>query len=193
MATNKSSSMESLDGIGTPLTSPSETRSPVHTESAKSASEKLVVFQSDPSLPALLSGASSVSADMESELTGRPGRLGRQPSRPEESSEAVTPPALLKEPSVSPIFNHTPAMESDSLRLHLEHDRAQSDVDMDSSTPHLDEDDESDDGIFLMAKPKKKKKKSSPTTAASRTRPFGNKRRDTGASTASNETAKKVL
>lgn len=191
MTTNKSSSMESLDGIGTPLTSPSETRSPVHAESAKSTSEKLVVFQSDPSLPALLSGASSVSADMEPELMGRPGRLGRQPSRPEESSEAVTPPALLTEPAVSPIFNHTPAMESDSLRLHLEHVRAQSDVDMDSSTPRLDEDDESDDGIFLMAKPKKKK--SSPTTAASRTRPIGNKRRDTGASTASNETAKKVL
>ncbi|KAG5978474.1 hypothetical protein E4U55_006172 [Claviceps digitariae] len=186
---NKSSSMGSLDGIGTCWASPSDTTRPIHVDSAEYPSEQIHVFRSDPSLPALLSGASSVSADMEAELLSRPGRVRRQLSHPEGFSEAVTPPTLLKEPAVSPIFKHTPAMESGSLQLHLEHHQSgQCEEDIDSSTPHVEEDDDNDDGIFLMAT---SKKKSLPTNAAG-TRPFMNKRRDTGASTASDETAKRV-
>lgn len=191
MNTTKSSSMESMDGIGTPLTSPSETTSPVNTDPPKTASEQMLVFQSDPSLPALLSGASSVSADMEAELLARAGGNG-QTSRYEGSSEAVTPPALVKESAngfpMTPMFEHAQTMGSGSLQLHLEHDTSHTPEDMDSPTPHAEEDDDSDDGIFLMAK---SKKKASPTSA-SNSRPFEAKRRDTGASTASNETAKKV-
>ncbi|KAG6020730.1 hypothetical protein E4U41_002751 [Claviceps citrina] len=192
MTTNKSSSMESMDGVGTPSsTNPGNgaTR-PIRIDSAKSTSEQLPLFRSDPSLPALLSGASSVSADMEAELLSRPGCVRRSLSRHQGSSEAVTPPALVNEPAVSPIFKHPPAMEGDSLQLRLEHDDGgQSDEDVDtSSTPHVDQDGDSDDGIFLMTKSKKK----SPPSMATGARPFENKRRDTGASTASNETAKKV-
>ncbi|KAK2589709.1 hypothetical protein QQS21_012611 [Conoideocrella luteorostrata] len=188
ITTTQSSSMESMDGMGTPLTSPSDTTSPANAESAKITSDPLLVFQSDPSLPALLSGASSVSADMEAELLGRPGVVPGQSSRHEGSSEAVTPPAFEKEPAISPMFEHPPTMESDSLRLHLEHDRAHASEDVNSSTSHVDEDDDSDEGIFLIAK---SKKKTSPTSA-SHSRPYETKRRDTSASTASNETAKKV-
>lgn len=191
MNTTKSSSMESMDGMGTPLTSPSETTSPVNVDPPKTASERMLVFQSDPSLPALLSGASSVSADMEAELLARAGGNG-QTSRYEGSSEAVTPPALVKESAngfpMTPMFEHAQSMGSGSLQLHLEHDTSHTPEDMDSPTPHAEEDDDSDDGIFLMAK---SKKKASPTSA-SQSRPFEAKRRDTGASTASNETAKKV-
>ncbi|OAQ69748.1 serine/threonine-protein kinase ssp1 [Pochonia chlamydosporia 170] len=193
MTTTKSSSMESMDGLGTPLTSPSETTSPVHAEPPKTASAQMLVFQSDPSLPALLSGASSVSADMEAELLARAGASG-QVSRHEGSSEAITPPALVKEPAngfpMTPMFEHSQSMGSDSLRLQLDDDsKTHSPEDMDSPTPHVDEDEDSDDGIFLMAK---SKKKASPTSASQSPRPFEARRRDTGASTASNETAKKV-
>ncbi|KHN95506.1 Calcium/calmodulin-dependent/calcium-dependent protein kinase [Metarhizium album ARSEF 1941] len=191
--TTKSSSLESMDGMGTPLTSPSETTSPLLMERPKTVSGQLLVFQSDPSLPALLSGASSVSADMEAELLARSG-VGGPTSRYEGSSEAITPPALVKEPTngfpMTPMFEHTQSLAGDSsLHLQLGHDRSDTPEDLDSPTPRVDEDDDSDDGIFLMAK---SKKKASPTSASHPPRPFEAKRRDTGASTASDETAKKV-
>lgn len=185
--TVKSSSMESIDAMGTPLTTPSENLSPVNVEPAKTNAERLPTYQSDPSLPALLSGASSVSADMESELLSRSGNPPGQGPRHGNSSEAVTPPAFATETALDKVFGHRRSIENDSPRLHLEHDHDPSSEELDSPTP-LVEDEDSDDGIFLMAT---SKKKASPTTAAL-SRPFETKRRDTGASTASDETAKKV-
>ncbi|TWU73862.1 hypothetical protein ED733_000842 [Metarhizium rileyi] len=193
LTTTKSSSLESMYGIGTPLTSPSEMTSPLHVALSKTIPEQLLIFQSDPSLPALLSGASSVSADMEAELLARTGTGGDQPLWFEGSSEAITPPALVKEPAngfpMASLFGHSQNLGGGSLHLQLEQDRAHKPEDMDSTTPRIDEDDDSDDGIFLMAK---SKKKASPTSASHSPRPFEARRRDTGASTASNETAKKV-
>ncbi|KAG5997192.1 hypothetical protein E4U43_002702 [Claviceps pusilla] len=191
---NKLSSISSIDDMGTSWgPSPRDTSRPFRSGSAEEPTEpsgQILVFRSDPSLPALLSGASSVSADMEAELLSRPGRVRRQLSCQEGFSEAVTPPALVKEPAVSPIFKHTPAMESGSLQLHLDHQSGQcDDDDVDSSSPRVEEDDDNDDGIFLIAK---SKKKSISTIATPGTRPFANRRRDTGASTASDETAKRV-
>jgi serine/threonine protein kinase len=81
LITAQSSSTESMEGLGTPLTSPSEVTSPVSAyPPGKNASDRILTFQSDPSLPALLSGASSISADMEAELLGQPGFLGPQTS-----------------------------------------------------------------------------------------------------------------
>jgi len=131
---------------------------------------------------------------MEAELLANAGGNGQTP-RHDGSSEAVTPPALVKEPGngfpINPMFGHSQSMGADSMQLQLEHDRAHTpdDPDMDSPTPRVEEDEDSDDGIFLMTK---SKKKASPTTASHSPRPFEAKRRDTGASTASNETAKKV-
>ncbi|KAG6010945.1 hypothetical protein E4U21_002615 [Claviceps maximensis] len=181
---NKSSSVGSIDG-------PSDPSRSVDIGSTEDPSEQTLIFHSDPSLPALLSGASSVSADLEVELISRPGCVQRQLSHAKGFSEAVTPPTLVKEPDVSSIFKHTPAMESDSLQLRLEHhgDGSQCDDDMDSSsTPLVEDDDDNDDGLFLVAKSKNK----SLSTVAPGTRPLTNKRRDTGASTGSDETARKV-
>lgn len=65
---------------------------------ANISSDRILAFQSDPSLPALLSGASSVSADMEAELLGRPGVVSANPNLLE-TTDSLTPPAIGKEPA----------------------------------------------------------------------------------------------
>ncbi|XP_044723795.1 kinase [Hirsutella rhossiliensis] len=179
ITTIKSSSVESMEAIGTPLTSPSETTSP-----------------SDPSLPALLSGASSVSADIEGELLGKPGIVKGQSPRLE-AEDSMTRPAPAKEPSTSlgldHVFENAPAMESGPLALHIVPAGPGSPGTVgssDRSPAHDDDDDDgSDDGILLMAKPRRR---TSLMLRASPVRPVEAKRRDTGASTASNETAKRI-
>ena len=195
MTTTKSCSLESIEGIGTPLTSPSETTSPVATDCPpKSRSQIMLNFQSDPSLPALLSGASSISADIEGELLCRPGVVNQSPRL--ESSDSMTPPALAKDAvgcfSMEHVFQNAPAMESGPLAVHLQPPVPLRPGPAEPETPPADDedDDASDDGILLMAK---SRKRTSLLAKASPTRPpFEAKRRDTGASTASNETAKKV-
>lgn len=195
MTTTKSCSLESMEGIGTPLTSPSETTSPVATDGPpKNRSQNMLIFQSDPSLPALLSGASSISADIEGELLCRPGVVKQSPRL--ESSDSMTPAALAKGAagsfSMDHVFGNAPAMESGPLALHLQPPGPPSPGPAESETRHADDDDDdaSDDGIMLMVK---SRKRTSLLAKASPTRPpFEAKRRDTGASTASNETAKKV-
>jgi hypothetical protein len=99
MMTAKSTSLTSLGGLDTPLTSPSELTSPtsaVDVNSAKTNPQQMLAFQSDPSLPALLSGASSVSNDMESELLGQPGVVGTRTALLE-TTDSLTPPAPAKD------------------------------------------------------------------------------------------------
>jgi serine/threonine protein kinase len=196
MTTVKSSSMESMDGIGTPLTSPSEVTSPISPHPpAKIAAARASTFQSDPSLPALLSGASSVSADMEAELLARPGIVSNRPSLLE-TTDSLTPPADAKEPSdgfpLGQVFGNPPAMESGPLTLHLEPPPPENSEERftrrrSSSNDADDDDDGSDDGILLMAKPKRK---SIATASPARPGPFEARRRDTNISTTSVETAK---
>ncbi|PHH87526.1 hypothetical protein CDD83_8745 [Cordyceps sp. RAO-2017] len=197
LTTVKSSSVESMEAIGTPLTSPSETTSPVARETpAKMTSQSMLMFQSDPSLPALLSGASSVSADIEGELLGKPGIVNGQ-SPPLDAGDTLTPPALAKQASggfgLGSVFENAPAMDSGSLALHLDSAGPESPGAVEATdacpTRHDDDDDGSDDGILLMAK---SRKRSPYMPRASPARPVEAKRRDTGASTASNETAKRV-
>lgn len=198
MATTKSSSTESMDGFGTPLTSPSELTSPVSAlPAAKNTSERMLAFQSDPSLPALLSGASSVSNDMEAELLCRPGIVSAHPSLLE-TTDSLTPPALNKESStgfpIDHVFGNAPAMESGTFAVPFEGSASHDSV---TSTPiarPVEDDDEeedgSDDGILLMAKPKKKANPS--TSNLPRPPAFNPRRRDTNISIASTETAKKI-
>jgi [calcium/calmodulin-dependent protein kinase] kinase len=203
VTTAQSSSTESVDGMGTPLTSPSEVTSPASSHRpTKSASGRMLAFQSDPSLPALLSGASSVSADMEAELLGLPGVVSARPSLLE-TTDSLTPPANAKEPSsgfpLDQVFGNPPAMESGSLTLHL--DPAARPNAPGSSFPGRrrsssndgddDHDGSDDDGLFLMAK---SKRKSAPVAAPAPARrvPFEARRRDTNISTTSVETAKPV-
>lgn len=75
----------------TPLTSPSAVASPICIENLPQQS-----FRSDPSLPALLSGASSVSADAEGDFLLRPGSINGSSFL--DTTDSITPPALGKEP-----------------------------------------------------------------------------------------------
>lgn len=196
MPTTKSSSIDSMEALATPSTSPSEVTSPVSAlPSTASTSERMLAFQSDPSLPALLSGASSVSADMEAELLCKPGIVSAHPQLLE-TTDSLTPPAFDKEHDGFPInhvYGHPPAMDSGSLAVHLEGSARDSVTSTPLARPVDDEfdddddDDGSDDGILLMAKSKKKPVQSTPRPAA-----FNPKRRDTNISIASTETAKKV-
>ncbi|KAF5020586.1 hypothetical protein F66182_7391 [Fusarium sp. NRRL 66182] len=193
MPTTKSSSIESMEALGTPSTSPSEVTSPVSAHaSTGSTSERMLAFQSDPSLPALLSGASSVSADMEAELLCKPGIVSAHPNLLE-TTDSLTPPAFSKESAagfpIEQVFGHPPAMDSGSLAVHLEGGARDSVTSTPVARPVEDdfEDDGSDDGILLMAKAKKK-----PTQPTSRPAACNPRRRDTNISIASTETAKKV-
>lgn len=197
MMTMKTSSTESMNGgVGTPLTSPSEVTSPMSPDhSTKTASEHTSAFQSDPSLPALLSGASSVSADMEAELLGRPGIVGNSQSIADTTDTSLTPPINSKDAEddahLDQVFGNPPAMESGQLTLHLEppppdHHGGRFSRRRSSSNDG-DDDDGSDDDILLMAK---SKRKSAPGTSPARPGPFEARRRDTNISTTSVETAR---
>lgn len=188
----KTASTDSMDHLGTPLTSPSETASPVAAcPPVNSASQRMLVFQSDPSLPALLSGASSVSADLEGELLLRPGTVDPQTTFLQ-TKDSMTPPALAKEPvggfPIDQVFAHHSSMEGVPLQVKIDRPPTS-----DSATSHQhrkhdeeDNDDDSDEGLLLMAKAKKRP----PVTT--RHRPFEARRRDTNMSTASDETARRV-
>ncbi|KAH7179501.1 uncharacterized protein B0J16DRAFT_271934 [Fusarium flagelliforme] len=193
MPTTKSSSIDSMEALATPSTSPSEVTSPVSAlPSTASTSERMLAFQSDPSLPALLSGASSVSADMEAELLCKPGIVSAHPELLE-TTDSLTPPGFDKESDGFPIdqvYGHPSAMDSGSLAVHLEGSARNSVTSTPVARPVDDEsdDDGSDDGILLMAKSKKKPIQSTQRPAAC----YPPKRRDTNISIASTETAKKV-
>lgn len=197
--TVKSASTDSMEVVATPLTSPSETTSPVATApTSKGTSEKILAFQSDPSLPALLSNASSVSADMEGELLGKPGVVPSQEPLPG-AGEPLNAESLSKidngYPAEQSVFSNPPAMESGPLAVQLDRSVPQSPVqpvaDEQCPAEDPDDDDNSDDGFWLMAKSKRKT-----LSPAPRRRPFEARRRDTNLSNisvASDETAKRVV
>ncbi|KAJ6439398.1 serine/threonine-protein kinase ssp1 [Purpureocillium lavendulum] len=191
MTSCKSSSMDSMECIGTPLTSPSETTSPVATDvPPKNIPHNMLIYRSDPSLPALLSGASSISADIEGELLGKPGVVDSRSPRLDSSDP--TPPALAKEGlALNQVFENGSAMESGPLAVHVPAAKSESRSAVAAEDTHPDDADEdgSDEDILVMAK---SRKRNSLLPRAPSSRPFEARRRDTGASTASNETAKKV-
>lgn len=93
-SSNTTSRSASMDTVDTPSTTPGDRMSPTSsakTSSANVPSEHMLAFQSDPSLPALLSGASSISADLEGELLGRPGVVGSHPLGMEARAAGIKP------------------------------------------------------------------------------------------------------
>lgn len=212
IASVKTSSTDSVAAMaGTPLTSPSETTSPVGTgPPSKSTSDRMMAFQSDPSLPALLSGASSLSADMESELScTQPGTVSIHRALLETSTESLTPPAFVKESAagfpIDPSFEDDPGMTGAPVAVqeHGSGSQTPGESDLDASTHTLggeeggDDGDDSDEGFLQMASKAKKKPLATPSApSAPRRRPFEARRRDTemsNFSTASDETAKRVV
>lgn len=200
IATGKSSSSTSMGGLTTPLTSPSSSASPIYGFNTHMSKEAAEQFQSDPSLPALLSSTSSVSADPEGDFLGNPGVVG-QPSVID-TTDSLTPPAFAKEPAsgfpleaqevpegaVPVRLDNQPSPRrpmSRSLPAQRRMSRVQ---------PVNDEDSDSDEGL-TMAKLKRKKSEASPADAhalADRLA-VGARRRDTNVSVGSTETAKKLV
>lgn len=193
MASATSSRSTSGAGLTSPITSPSDVASPV--SSGFPSKEQILAFQSDPSLPALLSGASSVSAEGEGELPIEAASTGRRGSYLE-TTDSLTPPAFLKEPIGGFPLEHMEQQGSMEgvIAVHLDAHRQPSSVA--SLTPELgpvadeddaDDSDSSDEGLLMARSTRKKKTLHSPSIDRT---PFGVSRRDTNISVASTDTAK---
>ncbi|KAI0181728.1 kinase-like protein [Hypoxylon sp. FL1284] len=185
--TAATSASASTSTIMTPLTSPSESASPVSIPNLAGQNEDTHIFRSDPSLPALLSGASSVSADAEGEFLLKPGLVDR--SSMIDTTDSLTPPALAKEPiSGFPLEDDEPYPKLLLPRPHRP--MATSSL---LTTKAIDDEDESDSDEGLIMKPKKRNSvKDQNSSLSSKTLPSA-KRRDTQTSIGSTETAKKIL
>ncbi len=202
MTTMNSSSLASLGGLDTPLTSPSEMTSPVSAAdiTGKPDSQQMLAFQSDPSLPALLSGASSVSNDLESELLGQPGVVSTRPALLE-TTDSLTPPAMDKDVMAGFPLEHAlergTSLESGVIPLRFNAQAAHQNVGPASPRSRVtdddDDDSESDEGLQMIKTTRKKKGPASESHSSSGHRTlFTARRRDTNASIGSTETAKKV-
>jgi len=200
IVTAMSSSSTSMGALAaTPLTSPSETASPTflaNSASTKDITEQILAFQSDPSLPALLSSTSSVSADLEGEFLGNPGVVGR--STVIDTTDSLTPPAFAKE-SVSgfPLDSQEDFQGAVPVRVKLD-DRltrpflstsASSVASQEECEDGDGEDSDSDEGLTMA---KLKKTVAQPDLNCVGRLVSGSRRRDTNASIGSTETAKKV-
>jgi [calcium/calmodulin-dependent protein kinase] kinase len=177
------------------LTSPSDLQSPLST-TALSSTEQF--FPSVPSLPALVSGASSVSADTEGEMLQQPGVVRQSEVVAGASTpDTVTPPSLSKEQSVeieTPTVEPTMLMPDDAILLSPDEDEGyQGDGDNASAT--FNDDSDSDEGLTMSrAKPKRKGTViQSPAAVVLAGDARKMERRDTNASVGSTETAKKIL
>jgi SNF1-activating kinase 1 len=204
VTTTGSTSVTSFGGVESPLTSPSEITCPSEIASPVSASDfsgikansqQMLAFQSDPSLPALLSGASSVSNDLEAELLGQPGVVSTRPALLE-TTDSLTPPAMTKESMagfpLEQALETTTSMESGIIPLQFNATGAHGAVQPTSTDLRTEEDDgdsDSDEGLQIRTK---RKKLPSDAQGCHRTL-FTARRRDTNASIGSTETAKKVM
>ncbi|KAK8094201.1 hypothetical protein PG997_000886 [Apiospora hydei] len=171
----------SYGNMATPLTSPSEAASPVR----KSDSP---IYRSDPSLPALLSGASSVSADAEGDFLLRPGSVNR-PSLID-TTDSLTPPAMPKEPMAG--FPLETLEDEHAFHLRMANSTHMRSSSVFSSQCVDDDDSDSDEGV-LMIKPRRRGTSQDPTSQPLSRSNTHIKRRDTQTSVGSTETAKKVV
>lgn len=194
ISTTFSSHSNSGDAIATPWTSPSVVTSPVSYTTSASHKDLLeaMTFQSDPSLPALLSGASSVSADAEGDFLCVPGNpKALDQGNILETSDSLTPPALGKE-SIAGFPIDDAALEDAGLTTVHINDHRMRRVGKSTSTPPraCDEDEDSDsedEGLLMMGRRSKKASATMDSPKHLLTR-----RRNTNASVGSTDTAKKI-
>ncbi|KAI0444475.1 hypothetical protein F4803DRAFT_560839 [Xylaria telfairii] len=169
----------------TPLTSPSAVASPI---SIKNLPQQ--TFRSDPSLPALLSGASSVSADAEGDFLLKPGSLAQ--SSFIDTTDSLTPPALKDSGEGFPLRVDE---QYQTLLPRTPHEITTSSL-MSPSIKDDGEDSDSDsDSGLTMAKPRRRPLPKEHASSTMFGRVANPKRRDTQTSITSigsTETAKKV-
>ena len=164
------------------MTSPSDVTSPISSLNLGSSEQ---IFASVPSLPALISGASSVCADPEGEFLGRPGFV-RPPETvlsTETTPEVLTPPLLSKDSTGTETETPTGTLDDDTIPIPLDADDEGYIGDGDTTRTMDVDDSDSDEGL-TMTRSKPKKKFVLESTAMAR--------RGTNASVGSTETAKKV-
>lgn len=171
----------------TSITSPSDITSPISSDNLGSMDQ---FYPSVPSLPALISGASSVSADTEGEMLQWPGSVRHnEPGITTYSTpETLTPPALSKQTSVETDVPVPVALSSDdAILLSPDEDDEGYNGDGDTTfTADDDDDSDSDEGLTMS----RRKPKIQPQPAVERK---ALERRGTNASVGSTETAKKVF
>ncbi|KAF4628092.1 hypothetical protein G7Y89_g10061 [Cudoniella acicularis] len=162
------------------VTSPSDATSPI---SSVNLSSQEQTFPSVPSLPALISGASSVSADPEGEFLGEPGVLCHPDTglTAQSTPETLTPPSLSKQSTKD---SEVPrSMEADGAIVLAPYvDEEGYNGDGDTVCTVDDNDSDSDEGLTMTRR--KPKAKAAPVSNMPR--------RGTNASVSSTETAKKV-
>ncbi|KAM7199568.1 Serine/threonine-protein kinase ssp1 [Rhypophila sp. PSN 637] len=196
IVTTMSSSSTSFGAMTTPLTSPSETTSPryaINPTMTRDATDQMLAFQSDPSLPALLSSTSSVSADLEGEFLGNPGVVGRSEL---DTTDSLTPPAFGKEPIAGfPIETQEQILQG-AVQLDSRGASLVSSHEYRHRHHHFDDgdDSDSDEGLCMAKKPKKPSSTAlQPQGLIGKLAAGTAKRRDTNASVGSTDTAKKVF
>jgi serine/threonine protein kinase len=168
--------------IASQMTSPSNMTSPV-SDNLGSTEQ---FFPSVPSLPALISGASSVSADPEGEMLKLPGFVHHPEIglTAQSTPETLTPPSLSKQVSAEV---ETPIASEDAIVLSP----GEEDEGYNGDGDNVDDDDSDSDEGLTMTRKKPKPQPQSPIESRIDLRKI--ERRDTNASVGSAETAKKVV
>ncbi|RDL37987.1 Protein kinase-like (PK-like) [Venustampulla echinocandica] len=187
--TKRAQSYDSVYSTGqASATSPSDVTSPVSSDNLGSQEQ---IFPSVPSLPALISGASSVSADTEGEFLQQPGvTCHTEPGFTAESTpETLTPPSISKQSTrESEVLPRTMEANGEIL-LSPDVDEEGYNGDGDTARACLageDSDSDSDEeGLTMTRRKKPPVKVASPPSAMPR--------RGTNASAGSTETAKQVM
>ncbi|KAJ1325045.1 SNF1-activating kinase 1 [Microdochium nivale] len=182
-----SGSSMSLGALTSAMNSPYDSSSSPGLTSYPGQSHDSPIFRSDPSLPALLSGASSVSADAEGDFLLRPGQVDR--ASLVDTTDSLTPPAMCKEPagefpleSFGDEHHHTVLFQSP--RLPDQAPTSAAALPSRAIEDDYEDDSDSDEGLVMMTKTKKKGLQKELSIS---------RRRDTQTSVGSTDTAKKVL
>lgn len=199
--TAASSSSASMEGMRSPGDAS------VSGASNKEGPNAMLAFQSDPSLPALLSGASSVSADVEGDFLGNPGivdgtsliDVSGSLARP--AMEKTTVYFPLDQSPGSGLKDHQGWGSGGAIPVELDAQTARNTPVMHatrgrSSSVDGDEQDSDSDGGLVMARSRKKASSAGasrdPAAMTHGDRKWMARRRDTNTSIGSTETAKKV-
>ncbi len=178
------------NSMASQMTSPSNVASPISSVTMGSQEQ---FYPSVPSLPALISGASSVSADPEGEMLQCPGHVHVYPEHNitgDNTPEARTPPSLSKQTS-SDVETPTYVANDDAIVLSPDEDEGYNgDGDTTFAADDDDDDSDSDEGLTMSrSKPKSKTSTNLPVKVELKKL----ERRGTNASVGSTETAKKVV
>lgn len=129
-------------------------------------------YPSVPSLPALVSGASSVSADTEGDMLGYPGVVPQVDASllsGDDTTDGATPPAHSKASSLNadPATVPPTSMEADSTIIY--HNSSEDDL-YQGDVPNEDDSDDSDEGLTMGRKKPAVKKDGEASSAGLRSR-----------------------